>query len=137
LNDNTDQVIERGKAKSFLSSGIREDIIKKYTESVRCGSQNPEKDIQIKASPTGRLIDFRKRRSATKKVLARRLTPQRSFERLIVYSNNPPINFETSIKKLEEVKDKEVRRKGDIMEQLEKDLASDLLPILHEKVEQM
>eukprot|EP00826_Nyctotherus_ovalis_P042192 TRINITY_DN4313_c0_g1_i10.p2 TRINITY_DN4313_c0_g1~~TRINITY_DN4313_c0_g1_i10.p2 ORF type:complete len:117 (-),score=34.52 TRINITY_DN4313_c0_g1_i10:247-597(-) len=115
-------------------------LVKEFAQSMRHHSQNPEKDISIKASPTGRLIDFRKRRSATKKVLAQRLTPQRSFERLIVYSNNPKVNFETSMKKLEEVKDREIRRKEGndyVIKQMEKDLANDLLPILHEKVEGM
>eukprot|EP00826_Nyctotherus_ovalis_P003455 TRINITY_DN10704_c0_g1_i1.p1 TRINITY_DN10704_c0_g1~~TRINITY_DN10704_c0_g1_i1.p1 ORF type:complete len:150 (+),score=55.22 TRINITY_DN10704_c0_g1_i1:445-894(+) len=57
-----------------------------------------------------KLIDFQKKRYKNKVETARKLTPQRSFERLLVYSNKPKFNLETSLKRLDMIKNQGIER---------------------------
>ena len=70
-------------------------------------SDNPIKVTKQKLPPTMKLIDFQKKRFKNKTELAKKLTPQRSFERLLVYCNKPKFNLETSLKQLEKINNEE------------------------------
>ena len=97
----------------------------------------PTKPIR-KVSPTSRLINFRKKRYESKKDLARKIIPDRSFERLLIYSNSPKLNLETSLKKLKFIQGNQSGRKSKrIEDKLENSLAKELLPALEETVDQM
>jgi HEPN domain-containing protein len=86
-------------------------------------------------SPTSRLIDFRRKRFEDKKALARKITLERSFERLLVYSNRPRLKLETSLRKLEYISRQYNNKKNKrIEDQVEKSLAKELLPALEETV---
>lgn len=65
---------------------------------------------QKRVAPTMKLIDFQKRRYKNKVETARKATPQRSFERLLVYSNKPKFNLETSLKRLDMIKNEGIER---------------------------
>lgn len=138
------------KSQSFALASERyrqesDKVVSELAKLVKRTSQSIERESSErvvgsgKASPTGRLIDFRNKRSASKTKLARKSTPQKSFERIIAYSNNPKAHFETSLQQLEEVKDKGSQRdeKHQIEGQMEEWLADDFLPVIHEKIERM
>jgi len=89
-------------------------------------------------SPTSKLIDFRKKRFEDKMALARKITPERSFERLLVYSNKPKFKLETSLRKLEYMSKQSNDKKNiRVEDQVEKSLAKELLPALEETAEWM
>jgi len=103
----------------------------------------PKNEMQFEKvlidSPTKKLIKFQEKRLADKKEIAKR-SHNRSFDNFLVYSNKPKINFKTSIQKLEELKntEKSESKKEDIIKnEIEKNLAVELLPILKEKMLKM
>lgn len=86
------------KSRSSTAAKTRQSIHK----AVEGTYESPQKKQRI--APTMKLIDFQKKRYKNKVETARKLTPQRSFERLLVYSNKPKLNLETSLRRLEMIK---------------------------------
>eukprot|EP00826_Nyctotherus_ovalis_P024896 TRINITY_DN1920_c0_g1_i19.p1 TRINITY_DN1920_c0_g1~~TRINITY_DN1920_c0_g1_i19.p1 ORF type:complete len:148 (+),score=16.52 TRINITY_DN1920_c0_g1_i19:926-1369(+) len=107
---------------------------KDFIDMLETHSKSPSK----KVSPTSRLIDFRKRRYEDKRATARKITPERSFERLLVYSRRPEFRLETSLRRLERIsKECNGKKSKNVEAQVEKSLARELLPALEETVEWM
>lgn len=89
-------------------------------------------------SPTSRLIDFKNKRYESKRELAKKIVPDRSFERLLVYSNKPKLSLETSLKKLKSITRNSDKKKYKTTNSLlEQSLAKELLPALEETLEGM
>jgi len=91
LNEHEDTVAILSKSKSFTATKAKVQ---------NCESLQKKETI----APTIKLINFQKKRFKDKVETARKLTPQRSFERLLVYSNKPKFSLETSLKRLEMIK---------------------------------
>ena len=128
IAEKIDKLIEESKDE-ILPKSIEQELL-----------ESLQNDTSDKLSPTGRLIDFCNKRAEVKTELARRLSPQKSFEKVLVYSNNPKFNFETSMKNLEEVKEHGIEHipgETEVEEQARMKLAGEFLPVLQEKVERM
>ena len=126
--------------KSFLLSDQKYSPVKSEAIHKRSNSASEciQKKLSKKPSPTRKLIDFQKKRNEMQREIAKELKSHRSFERLLVYSNNPKFNLETSLKKLEIINTEDNKNGTLKLEgKVEKSLAKELLPSLKEAIEMM
>jgi hypothetical protein len=99
-------------------------------------------------SPTKRLIQMQQARLEKKTAIARQTSPQRNLDRVLVYSTQPKVAFETSVNRLQVIADqaqhkvKKVHLDSDerhdlaeAQEQLEKEVAVELVPALRDRLQ--
>ncbi len=125
-----------------LQLNMDDDLPKASTETHQKGRTLLRVPID---SPTKKLIKFQNKRLSEKQEIARWASPHGGFDRMLVYSNRPKVNFETCLGRLEAIEGAEEasgvgeieRDYGNTKESIEKSLAAELLPILKEKMLKM